>query len=79
MRTPEPTSSLLANCAWIFVLALVLIQPLPAQAYLDPASGSLFLQALLGGVAGGVLLIRLYWRKFLGVLRLDRSEGETEP
>ena len=33
----------------------------PAYAYLDPGSGSMMVQLLLGGVAGGVVLVRLYW------------------
>ena len=37
----------------------------PAYAYLDPGTGSMILQVLLGGVAGVALAGRLYWRQFL--------------
>ena len=37
--------------------------PSDAHAYIDPGTGSMILQAVLGGVAGGILVIRLYWRK----------------
>ena len=30
-------------------------------AYMDPGTGSLFLQLLLGGVAGAALIVKLYW------------------
>jgi len=32
-------------------------------AYLDPGSGGLLLQLLLGGVAGIGVLLKLYWKK----------------
>jgi uncharacterized membrane-anchored protein YitT (DUF2179 family) len=34
-----------------------------AYAYLDPGTGSILLQAVIGGVASGLFVIRLYWRK----------------
>ena len=36
-------------------------------AYLDPASGSLLLQLLLGGVAGLALVLKLFWHRILGL------------
>lgn len=35
-------------------------------AYLDPGSGSLILQALVGGLSGLVVLGRYLWTQFLG-------------
>lgn len=35
----------------------------PAFAYLDPATGSMILQAILGGVAGAMVVGRVYWHK----------------
>lgn len=60
--------------AW--VLALV---ALPAHAYLDPGSGSMFLQLLLGGVAGVALAVKLYWRKLLGLFGLEKKEDDEPP
>lgn len=34
-----------------------------AWAYLDPGTGSMVLQLLLGGVAGVVVVVKLYWEK----------------
>lgn len=45
-------------------------------AYLDPASGSMFLQLLLGGVAGLALVVKLYWRKLLDLLGLAKEEEQ---
>jgi hypothetical protein len=38
---------------------------MPAQAYLDPGTGSMILQVLLGGAAGLALAGKLYWHRFL--------------
>jgi hypothetical protein len=49
----------------------------PAHAYLDPGSGGMMVQLLLGGVAGAVVLVRLYWQQLLiriGLRRSDPSE-----
>lgn len=35
--------------------------------YLDPGTGSLFLQLLLGGVAGLLVVLKLSWRRLLSV------------
>lgn len=63
---------LVALGAWLASLAL------PAQAYLDPASGSMFLQLLLGGVAGAALVVKLYWHKLLGLFGVKR-QGPNDP
>ena len=34
-----------------------------ASAYLDPGTGSMVLQLLLGGVAGVVVVVKMYWEK----------------
>jgi len=42
--------------------------------YLDPGSGSLLLQALVGGVASAVVLGKLYWRRFKRFLGFGSDE-----
>jgi hypothetical protein len=52
----------------------------PAYAYLDPGSGSFMLQVLFGGVAGAVVLFKMYWsglRKKLG-FRHKSTETDTD-
>jgi len=34
-----------------------------AYAYLDPGTGSIILQGLIGGIAGTLFAVRLYWGK----------------
>lgn len=41
----------------------------PSYAYLDPGTGAFLLQALLGGVAGVLVVGRIYWAKIKGFFR----------
>jgi hypothetical protein len=43
---------------------VVLTFPSSALAYLDPVSGSFYLQLLLGGLAGAVVIAKIYWQRF---------------
>lgn len=40
----------------------------PAYAYLDPGTGSILLQALIGGIAASVTLVSLYYQKAKALL-----------
>lgn len=45
--------------------------------YLDPASGSIIVQAVIAGVVGVGAVVRLYWVRIRGLVRRDRkSPGE---
>lgn len=46
------------------LLALAVLTSTPAYAYLDPGTGSMVLQAILGGVAGVIIAGKLYWGRF---------------
>lgn len=48
----------------IFLAAgLLLSFTAPAYAYLDPGTGSLILQGLIGGIAAGMAVISIYYHK----------------
>ena len=47
-------------------------------AYLDPGSGSMLVQLLVGGVAAAGVALKLYWYKILRVLHLRKDEPELE-
>ena len=44
-----------------------------ASAYLDPGTGSMVLQLLLGGVAGAVVVVKLYWGKVKDFFTREKS------
>lgn len=54
----------------------------PAYAYLDPGTGSMMLQALIGALAGGLVVGRVYWAKIKGFFsdakRDPSDKGSTE-
>jgi len=49
---------------------------MPAYAYLDPGTGSMILQVLLGGAAGLALAGKLYWHRFLTVIGVRSPEAD---
>jgi len=47
-------------------------------AYLDPGSGSVILQALLGGVAAVAITGKLWWHRLLTLLHIRKPEDDTD-
>ncbi len=49
-----------------------------AYAYLDPGTGSMMLQALIGAIAGTIAAVSLYWRKIKSFFskRLGRTYSD---
>jgi hypothetical protein len=45
-------------------------------AYLDPGSGSMILQAVVGGVAAAGVMAKLYWRRLLGFLGVRKKDED---
>jgi hypothetical protein len=48
-------------------------------AYLDPGSGSVLLQALLGGVAALAITGKLWWHRLLTFLRIRKPPEDEAP
>lgn len=65
----------------VFIVAFVLSMGLssPAYAYLDPGTGSMLLQLLLGGFAGALVIGKLYWHRLRDMFRGTKSEGGQNP
>ena len=55
--------------SYLWVAAGLLAGIEPAHAYLDPTTGSILLQGLLAGVAGVVVVLRLYWARVKAFFR----------
>ena len=77
MDSPPTRSS--RPVRWCVLACLVGLLALPghAHAYLDPATGSILLQVVLGGIAGAGLLIKLYWHKLLRFVGLRRPDDDA--
>ncbi len=63
-----------ALCFWV----LSLIAPPAALAYLDPGSGSMLLQLVLGGLAGLAVIAKLYWHRLLGLFGMHSQQQESD-
>jgi len=62
------------------VLTILLLSADPVLAYLDPGTGSMMLQVILGGIAAVGVALKLYWHKLrvaLGFRGKDKLESES--
>ena len=65
----------LKNAAMFFsIIVLFFVFAKPAQAYLDPGTGSLILQSLLGAVLVLTVAGRRYWYRLLCLLRIKKEK-----
>ena len=51
----------------------------PAYAYLDPATGSIALQALIGAVATWIMYSKMFAAKVKGFFRREKGSGASDP
>ncbi len=67
------------NRSWLLLstAAVLALLTFPAHAYLDPASGSMLLQMIVGGIAGVALAVKLYWHRLLGFFGV-KSKGTDD-
>lgn len=59
------------------VLALGLVAPTTAHAYIDPGTGSILVQAILGGIAAGTTLAGVYFARIKALVKA--TFGRTPP
>ena len=75
LRRPHRPGAVAATAA-----LLVLGASKPAFAYIDPGTGAMLLQLLLGGVAGGLVILKLYWHRLKErATRLFGVRNEEQP
>ena len=64
----------------VVVGVFLLLLAANAEAYLDPGTGSMLLQVILGGVAAVGVAIKLYWHKLrvaFGMGKKEKPDDET--
>ena len=62
----------------IFFLLILIVTPNTSYAYLDPGTGSIILQAILGFIAATVASISIYWTKFKIILKKIFSKKRNQ-
>jgi len=58
----------------LFVFCLLLMMSINVYAYLDPGTGSMMLQVILGGIAAVGVAIKLYWHRLRAALGMSKKE-----
>lgn len=77
MSASQPHGSLTSILA--VLMGAVLFAPSEAGAYLDPGTGSIVLQAVVGTVLGGLYIVRSNWARLVSyVKREDPTSGAGE-
>jgi len=66
----------ISSTAGLF-LSLFLITK-PVFAYLDPGTGGMLIQIILGGVAGLAVAGKLFWHQLKSFFRFGRSDESDE-
>ena len=62
----------------LMLFAGILFVQKEASAYLDPSSGSILIQIILGGIAGIFVLLKIYWRRIRRFLGLYKPEAAAD-
>jgi hypothetical protein len=67
--------------SWHWLLAIIFLTAVePLQAYLDPGTGSMLLQVILGGIAALGVALKLFWHRIriaLGFSKKPAAEDES--
>ncbi len=65
----------------VLITVFLMLMISDAVAYLDPGTGSMLLQVILGGIAAIGVAIKLYWHKLraaFGMAKKPDPEEETD-
>lgn len=54
------------------------LAPSSAHAYLDPGTGSMVLQIVLGGVAGALVIVKIYWARVRSFFSRRREDSPAD-
>jgi hypothetical protein len=68
---------LMKSWQW-FVAVLLILFAAPVNAYLDPGTGSMLLQVILGGIAAIGVAIKLFWHKIRVAIGLSKKTGAED-
>jgi hypothetical protein len=81
MIRKTPTEGLLSTASFATVIGTIWMVlfagATPAFAYVDPGSGGMMMQLLLGGAAGLTVLLRLYWQRFTTFIGVRKADAES--
>ena len=66
------------NKLFILIILSIITFPKYSYAYLDPGTGSIILQAIIGFIAAGITTISINWSKFKSLISRIFNKKEIE-
>jgi len=66
------------NLKFLFLIFSLISYTSPAYAYLDPGTGSMLVQGLIGGIAVVMSFFSIYWQKVKTFFSKEKEEEEEE-
>ena len=68
--------TLVSNLKFLFLIFGLISYTSPAYAYLDPGTGSMLVQGLIGGIAVVMSFLSIYWQKVKAFF--GKEEADTD-
>ena len=62
----------------ILIFYIFIFSTSTAHAYLDPGTGSMILQVVLGGIAGIAILGKLFWNRFKELFKFNKNKNARD-
>ena len=66
-----------SNLKFLFLIFGLISYTSPAYAYLDPGTGSILVQGLIGGVAVVMSFLSIYWQKVKAFFSKEEADTDT--
>ena len=71
-------STSVSNLKFLFLIFGLISYTLPAYAYLDPGTGGMLVQGLIGGVAVVMSFLSIYWQKVKAFFSKEEANTDTD-
>ena len=68
----------ISNLKFLFLIFGLISYTSPAYAYLDPATGSMLVQGLIGGAAVVMSFLSIYWQKVKAFFGKEEVDTDTD-
>jgi len=66
-----------SNLKFLFLIFSLIAYTSPAFAYLEPGTGSMLVQGLIGGVAMVMSFLSIYWQKVKAFFSKEEADTDT--
>ena len=67
-----------SNLKFLFLVVGLISYTSPAYAYLDPGTGSMLVQGLIGGIAVVMSFLSIYWQKVKAFFGKKEADTDTD-